>query len=172
MHLQAISQLYKSEKGSVSFFSEAPLENIDALSKNMVSVMNVSTGEIVFSVKISSLQFKNPKMQEDFNENFMESSQYPVAVYTGKINEPINWSRDGTYKIAAKGKLSIHGITKERTDSATISITGGSIVLNSLFSVRVADHGVRIPKILFEKIAEIVAVKLSISYKALSAENK
>lgn len=157
-------KLYKSTEGSVAFFSEAPLENIDATSKNIVSVINTSNNEIAFSVAINSFQFDNSKMRQDFNENFMESSRYADATYKGKINEKINWEEDGTYKVTSKGVLTIHGVAKQRTDTATVKIRSGVVSLKSNFSVRVSDHEIKIPKILFQKIAEVVAVKLDVDY--------
>src|ERR1700751_5814777 len=81
------AQILKSTDGTVSFFSVAPIENIDATSKHFVSAINTTTNEIVFEVGIPSFQFKNGKMQEDFNQDFMDSDKYPVATYKGKINE-------------------------------------------------------------------------------------
>ncbi len=170
--IQGSAQFLKSVTGSVSFFSEAPLENIDATSQNMVSVIKTETGEITFMVTINSFQFKKQKMQVDFNEDFMESSRFPMATYTGKINEPLDWTKNGTYKVTANGKLTIHGIAKARADTATISIKEGKITMNSNFKIRVDDYGIRIPKVLFEKIAEVVAVKLKMSYKILPEEKK
>ena len=81
IHVNA--QVFKSNAGSVSFFSEAPLENIDATSNNIVSVINTSTNEIVFLVPISTFQFKKKLMQEHFNENYVESDKYPKASFNG-----------------------------------------------------------------------------------------
>src|SRR5438552_2698707 len=111
------NELIKSDEGTVSFFSVAPIENIDATSNRVVSVINSSTNEIAFSVSIRSFEFKSKKMQTDFNEDFMDSDKYPVANYKGKINEDVNWKREGTYKITAKGVLTIHGASKERVDT-------------------------------------------------------
>ena len=48
----------------ISFFSEAPLENIDATSNNLSAVLNTTNNEIVFSVPIQTFKFKKEKMQE------------------------------------------------------------------------------------------------------------
>jgi hypothetical protein len=164
LYAEEKEQLYKSTEGSVSFFSVAPIENIDATSKNIISIINTSTNEIVFDVAIKSFQFKRAKMQTDFNENFMNSAKYPVATYKGKINEKISWDKSGMYKVTSKGILTIHGVAKERTDTATIRIRGGLIRLESKFFVRVADHDIKVPTLLYKHIAEVVSVKLNMSY--------
>lgn len=162
--ISAKAQLYKGHEGSVSFFSKAPLEDIDASSKMIVSMINTSSNEIVFGVAIRSFQFRLQKMEDDFNENFMESNKYPDATYKGTINEKINWAKDGTYRITAKGILTIHGVSNERLDTAIVRIAGGKISLNSDFLIRVADYKIKIPQLLFEKIAEVVSVQLIIDY--------
>jgi hypothetical protein len=156
--------LLKSTKGTVSFFSEAPLENIDATSNNVVSLINTSTNEIAFDIAIKSFHFKKAKMETDFNENFMESAQYPTAVYKGKINEKIDWRKDGTFQVTSNGALAIHGITRERRDTATLKIKNGVVDLASKFSVRIADHQIKVPTLLYKHIAEVVEVKLSVNY--------
>lgn len=170
--IQLKAQVYKSSEGIVSFFSVAPIENIDATSNDIVSLINTSTNEIVFRVPISTFQFKKKKMQTDFNENFMESEKYPDAAYKGKINKKIDWAKNGTYKITSKGKLTIHGVENERTDTATVSIKNGKITMKGEFKVRVADHNIKIPKLLFEKIAEVVTVKFNMSYSPYKETSK
>ena len=158
------SGILKSERGEVSFFSKAPIEDIDATSKNLVSVINTGTNEIAFYVSINSFQFDKPKMQTDFNENFMESGKHPVSSYKGKINEKIEWGKDGTHRITSKGILTIHGVAKERTDTATVNIKDGAVSMKSDFLVRVTDHNIKIPQLLYRNIAEVVSVKLNVSY--------
>ena len=160
------SVLLKSDNGTVSFFSKAPLEDIDATSDNIVSAINMETNEVAFDVGIKSFHFKKGKMETDFNENFMESNKYPVSTYKGKINEKIDWEKDGTQRVTSKGVLTIHGVAKERTDTATVSIKNGVVTLKSNFFVRVADHKIKIPTLLYQHIAEAVSVKLDVSYSA------
>ncbi|HEY6162517.1 MAG TPA: YceI family protein [Bacteroidia bacterium] len=160
------AQTVKSEKGTVSFYSTAPLENIDATSQDLVSVLDASTGEIVFSVAMKSLAFKNKKMQEDFNENFMESEKYPKASYKGKINEKIDLSKDGNYKVTSTGTLTIHGVSKQRTDTTTLVVKNGKATLKGQFWVHVADYQIKIPTIVFYHIAENVKVTFETIYPA------
>src|ERR1700756_4360680 len=136
--LRVSAQFYKSEDGVISFFSKAPLKNIEATSKHLVSLINNLTGEIVFSVSIQSFEFENKKMQEDFNEDFMDSDKFPVAGYKGKIHEIINWKKEGKYKVISTGVLTIHGVENTRTDTAEIKIEQGKLNLQGNFLVRVA----------------------------------
>jgi FlaG/FlaF family flagellin (archaellin) len=170
--VQANAQLYKSNEGNVSFFSKAPLEDIDANSKNIVSAINTATNEIAFSVGINSFLFKKEKMKQDFEEDYLQSDKYPEATYKGKISGKINWGKDGSYQVTSKGTLTIHGVGKERTDTATVTIKDGRVSLKSSFLVTVADYNIKIPELVFKKIAEVVAVKLEVSYLVFKEEKK
>src|SRR5680860_969851 len=86
---------YQSKDARISFFSSAPIEDITAVSKKGISVINFQTGEISFRVKIRSFQFEKGKMQEHFNENFMESHKFPTASFKGNIDEVIDPSKNG-----------------------------------------------------------------------------
>ena len=54
-------------------------------------------------------------MQEHFNENYIESDKYPKSDFKGAIvnSADINFKKNGTYDAKAKGKLTIHGVTKD-----------------------------------------------------------
>ncbi len=66
---------FVSKETSITFFSNAPLEDIEAKSTLGASAMNLQTGDIIFRVKNTSFQFDKKLMQEHFNENYMERDQ-------------------------------------------------------------------------------------------------
>ena len=116
------AQLYKCTEGTVFFFSEAPIENIDAKSKSINSFINTDAKTIAFIIPVSSFIFKKALMQEHFNEKYMESEKFPMLKFSGTINEPIDFTKDGVYKVSATGKLTIHGIENQVTEPGTITI--------------------------------------------------
>ncbi|PCH96726.1 MAG: hypothetical protein COB85_03315 [Bacteroidetes bacterium] len=161
----AISQMYKANSGMVRFFSEATIENIEATSKRVSSILNTKTKQIVFQIPITGFDFDKDLMKEHFNENYLESEKYPKGTFSGKIIEDIDYTEDGKYTATAKGTLKIHGIEKERTIKGTITIKDGVISLLGKFYVVLQDHKVKIPKILFSNIAEKVEVTIKVTYK-------
>ena len=54
---QLIAQHYYSEKGQVSFFSEAPIENISAINEDVSAIIDSQTGGFAFRLKIKDLLF-------------------------------------------------------------------------------------------------------------------
>lgn len=155
------AQIYIATSCEVSFFSAAPLENIEAVNKSARPVLSTATNDIQVKIPISNFQFEKALMQEHFNENYMETEKYPNAIFKGKIQENIDWSKDGVHKVTVKGNLEIHGVTKERTLDGTVTIKDGKIMIASKFMVRVADHNIKVPSMYIQNIAESVAVTIN-----------
>jgi polyisoprenoid-binding protein YceI len=103
-------------------------------------------------------------MQKHFNENYLESEKFPNATFKGKINEAINFTKAGVYQVSASGILNIHGVNQERTIKGSITVGEGIINLNSKFDVLLIDHKINIPKLVFKKIAEKIAVSARVTY--------
>ncbi len=157
-------------QGSASFYSEAPIENIDAHSKEAMSIIDIKTGEIVASVAMKSFEFEKSLMQEHFNENYVESDKYPTASFKGKIADMTNidLTKDGTYRMDVDGDMTIHGVTKPLQCKVEIKKAGQSLTATTSFPIQVADFDIDIPKVVFYNIAEVVDVKIAFSYKPLN----
>src|SRR5437868_1139015 len=82
----ANAQKYTAEKGQITFFSDAAIEDIRAVNTVVGSLFNATSGEIVFIMKIRDFTFDKSLMREHFNEKYMESEKYPKATFQGKIN--------------------------------------------------------------------------------------
>lgn len=156
---ESFGQMYTTQAGETSFFSETPIENISAINKTVGAIINVATNEIAVSMKMSAFEFPNKLMQEHFNENYMESEKFPTGTFKGKIIEPIDYTKNGTYDVTAKGKLSLHGVSVLREIKGKLIVENQKISLISNFDVKLADHKIDIPKIVFAKIAEVISVK-------------
>lgn len=156
--------LLKTNTAAIEFFSSAPVEDIHAISKKGISVLKSSTGEISFMVRINSMDFQKSLMQEHFNENFMESERYPTASFKGRIKDPPDLKSNGEFAVILSGILNIHGEEKERELPAKIIVKNGQIHLSSRFNVACEDHNIKIPKVLWKNIAEVVEVRVNAIY--------
>ena len=106
-------------------------------------------------------------MQEHFNENYMESDTYPKATFKGKIID-FDIGNTSLQDANAKGILKIHGIEKEISVEGQLKIGDNSMELNAQFSVKLEDHKIKIPKVVFYNIAEIIAVTISFNYEIIN----
>lgn len=164
------AQTFKGKSSVVSFFSDAPLEDIFAESKKSSSVFNSTDKKIVVLMKPNSFIFKNPMMQEHFNEDYMESDKFPNATLKGNIIGAYDVTKDGTYPVSVKGKLNIHGVEKDREIKGNIIVKGGKVSVEAKFAIKVADHGIKVPSIQIKNIAEVVEVSVKIDYKEFPAK--
>jgi len=157
-------QLYTAVSTEVRFFSDAPLEDIEAVNKEGQSLINTQTREVAVKIPINSFVFPNKLMQQHFNENYLESDKFPHATFLGKISEAINFKAPGTYDVTATGKMTLHGVERNQTIKGKLTIEPGKFNLDAAFDVLLADHKIKIPKMVFMKIAEKIAVTVKSSY--------
>ncbi len=157
--------LFMLSEGQITFNSFAPLETITAASSEIKGAIDPATHKFAFSIGLSSFEgFNNPLQKDHFNENFMETNLYPVATFAGKIIEKINFKKEGEYTVRAKGKLKIHGVTKERIIKSTILIKDGRLFVKSVFSVLLKEYNITIPRIVHQKIAKDILVSVDVIF--------
>lgn len=169
------AQIYKAKDGAttISFFSEAPLENIEAANKGAIIVLNTNSNDLQIRVSIQNFKFKNSLMEEHFNENYMETEKkgpkdaggavtYPNrnAIFKGKINEKVDFTKDGENKVTVTGKMELHGVTRDVTIDGTLTKSGGDIGISSKFKIKVADYNIKVPSMYVKNIAEQVDVTI------------
>jgi len=153
--------LYEVKKGSIHFASAAPQEKIEATSAALKGLLNVDDNAFAFTAEIQTFEGFNSGLQrEHFNENYMESRIYPKAIFTGKLIDKFN-PESASQKVRAKGQLDIHGIKKERIIDVTLEKKANTYSFTSAFNVALIDHGITMPKIVFQKIAETISVDVS-----------
>lgn len=166
----AQSKFY-TKTGKISFFSKAPLEEIEGKNKTVTAVVDSKTGAIQFAVQMKGFEFEKQLMQQHFNENYVESDKYPKAEFKGTIsnNPSINYSKDGTYTAKVKGKLTIHGITKDVETTGTLKINGGKIDANSTFNVLMSDYNIKIPAVVKDKVSNNIKITVNCDLEPLKS---
>lgn len=162
-HLCANAQIYMGKSYEVKFFSDGPVEDIAATCKSAQVIMNAAKNDIAIKVTVKGFDFDKELMQEHFNEKYMESDKYPYATFAGKIKDTLDYKKDGVYKVTVAGKLTMHGVEKDRTIPGTITIKGGVVIIDSKFMVALKDHNIEIPTLVAQNIAEIVEVTVKVT---------
>jgi polyisoprenoid-binding protein YceI len=167
----AFGQKYFSKTGKISFHSDAPMEKIEATNTSASTVIDAATGAMEWAVLIQGFQFDKSLMKEHFNENYMESSKYPKAVFKGKIDNlaAVNFAKDGTYNVTVSGTLEIHGVKKPVTTDGVITVKKGALSATSKLSVALADYGIEIPKLVGDNISKTVDITVVADYQVMNA---
>jgi hypothetical protein len=164
------SQLFSVEKGDVTFTSNAPLERIAANNTKVSGVLDIAERSFVVKIPMRNFEgFNSALQQEHFFENYVESELYPNALFEGRIIEAIDLASPATYRIRAKGRFTLHGVVQERVISCTIVVAKEGIRVTSLFDVPLAEHEIRVPRVVQQKLASVVKVKVDLLFAASSA---
>lgn len=169
--LLAIFQMTEAQKlvsrsGHIWFYSHTPIEDIEAHNRQVVSILDPTTGEYAFNLLVRSFEFKKALMQEHFNENYMESDKYPKSIFKGRItnHEKIDFKKDGTYEAMVSGDLTIHNVTRQISATGTIQVKGSTVMAKARFIVTPHDYNIPIPAIVEKNIAKEIEVNIDASY--------
>jgi len=110
-------------------------------------------------------------MQQHFNENYVESDKYPKAEFKGTVtnNADIKYANNGTYTAKVKGKLTIHGVTRDVETIGTIKVNGGKLDVSSTFNILVSDYNIKIPAVVKDKISNSIRINVDCKLEPLKS---
>ena len=133
---------YFTKTGRVLLSGKSTLSKINAENKAVAVVLDSKTGILQFSLLAKGFEFKKALMQEHFNEKYIESDKFPKSEFKGELinNALVKYTTDGVYPVTVKGKLSIHGETKDIEATGTITVKNDRLNLNSTFYILIPDY--------------------------------
>lgn len=163
---QLQAQKYMTQSGTIKFFSEAPLENIESVNNQVSSIINMENGEVVFTLLMKAFNFEKALMQEHFNEKYVESEKFPKATFKGKIKDFNSVDLgSGKQTVEVVGQLTIHGVTNDVQAQATIDRNSeNQISASSTFNIDVADYDIKIPAAVKDNIAKSIEITVNMEY--------
>jgi hypothetical protein len=144
MHVAA-QKFFSTTTAQVKFNASTAIENVRAVNNQGDSRWIESNGLIIFSVLIKGFKFENPLMEQHFNEDYLQSDQFPKAEFKGYINDiqNIDITKAGGYNISADGTMTIHGVTKKITVTGILTVlSSGKIMLKSDFKIKLKDYNI------------------------------
>lgn len=162
-----------TKTGKVNFDATAPQspEDIAGVNKSVVCVLDSKSGNIQFAVLMKGFEFQRALMQEHFNENYVESDKYPKTEFKGIIvnNNVVSYLKDGSYNATVKGKLTIHGETKDVEAKGNILVKGGKISASAEFVIQLSDYKITIPQLVADKVSKTAKIGIDCSLEPLKA---
>lgn len=169
MTVNTQAQNYFTKTGNISFHSKTPMENIDGYNKSATCVLDVANSKLEFAVLVKGFQFEKALMQEHFNENYMESTKFPKAMFKGVVAgmENLDVTKNGKHKVKVSGDMTIHGVTQKVSTDGTLEVKDGKILAVSEFILAVEDYNIAIPSLVKDKIAKTVTVKVNSTLEPL-----
>ncbi|MBS1919463.1 MAG: YceI family protein [Bacteroidetes bacterium] len=160
---------YYTKSGKISLYSSTSMENINASNKTAVAVLDSKTGELQFAVLLKGFEFKKALMQEHFNSDYVESDKFPKSEFKGQIinNNEVNYTKDGNYRVNVKGRLTLHGETKDVETTGSISVKEGKLHANSVFNILLADYNISIPWDVRNSISKTIQITVDCGLEPL-----
>lgn len=146
--------------GFVSFFSTTALEDIKAQNNKVSCVYALPDNRIEIAVLMKAFHFEKALMEEHFNENYVESEKFPKAVFIGSIAAPVSFKLGALTQVKVKGKMSMHGVTRDIEADGTIEKQAEKIRLQSTFLIIPEEYDIKIPNAVRDKIAREVKVNI------------
>ena len=156
---------YVTKSGEIKFeASGTSIEPVKAKNEGVSAILNTENGTLAVLALVKGFRFRVALMEEHFNENYLESQQYPKATFKGKM---LGFSKDalGDGKVLEtmlKGQLTIKGKTKEVISEALVKYGNGKLFLQTEFAVNPEDFDIKIPKIVQNKISNRINISVDL----------
>lgn len=169
--LTGYSQISFTKTGKVEFDATAASspERIEATTHAATAVLDTRNGQLQFSILIKSFAFERALMEEHFNENYMESDKYPKAEFKGNVLNmaATDFAKDGTYQVKVKGKLTLHGESRDIETEGKLQVRGSSIQATASFQITLADYKISIPGLVADKVAKTARISIDCKLEPL-----
>ncbi len=155
MLMPVCSQTWSTRQGRIDFeASVAGFEAVEAENQEVAVLLNTADNKLAVLARVSAFVFPNALMQKHFNENYMDSDEFPRMTFSGGWEDELE-----TRRKSLSGKLTIRGATREVEVPVEVKRSGQYIGLSGTFTVRPEDYGVEVPRVVRMKIAEEVRIR-------------
>lgn len=155
---------YLTRFGLTTLFSATPVIDIEARNTKTAAVIDLGTGQVAVSLLMTDFQFERSLMQTHFNESYLETDQYPRAIFTGKLvdYQPGALQPGAKLTVYAKGELSMHGKLRPISAPVWLELKDGRLIGTTRIVVSPADFGIEIPLIVRDHIAKVVDINVTL----------
>lgn len=170
------AQEYQVDLGSpreVRFISRASIEEFEGVTDRIDGYILLDGAplgpesggpdtELYFEVDLASLDTGIGLRNRHMRDNYLEVGDYPYASFAGSIARVAALSGGG-FRVTASGVMSIHGVEREMQIPCDVTPRGEGYRARCSFQVRLSDHDIEIPRVMFLKLANEVRLELDFS---------
>jgi|WetSurMetagenome_2_1015567.scaffolds.fasta_scaffold37999_2 polyisoprenoid-binding protein YceI len=171
----------RSAKNVVKFISEAPLEEFDGVTDKIDGYLrwtgdqippdqtNWQSCELYFEVELNGLDTGIGLRNRHMRDDFLETDKFPYASFKGHLKD-LQKTSDTLYTAVAEGTFNVHGVDKPLNVNATVIPSPAGLRVQCNFEVKLPDYNIKIPKLLFMKVNEVI--RLQVDYYLKPATDK
>ncbi len=174
-------QVDRDAANSVVFYSRAPLEDFEGVtddidgyilwvSMDAAPVTPPRAGEFYFEVNLDGLDTGIGLRNRHMRENYLETEKYPFVSFKGAVTG-VQQVSDSTFEIQSSGVFDLHGVSQERSITVRTSPTAQGYHVTGEFIVRLEDHKVKVPRLMFLKIDQNIRISVNFYLKGMKEEN-
>ena len=170
--LDVIAQdVFVTRTAHIHVKSKNSVKNVEADNYQIRGQIDPMTGKVEFVGLLKSFEFKLGALDQAFNHDKVNLTQFPRSTYDGKNKNlnAINFSKPGTYTVNIKGTLYIWD--EKRVTSATgklIVSPDGSVRAESNFDITIEEKNVdKLNNLVKEKLPSMVSLD-TVSYTHLT----
>jgi len=152
-----------------AFVSRTPLEDFAGVTERIDGFLflpedGVVTGDafpssqLHFEVDLASLETGIRLRDRHMREEYLEVGRFPLATFTGSVDRIAEAGDD--LRVTSSGTFAVHGVEHERSIECDARSAAPGYRVRCSFPVRLPDHDIEIPRLMFLKLAEEVRVDL------------
>ena len=156
-------------KNLVKFISRAPLEEFEGVTHHIDgyiywegdSVFS-QPNELYFEVDLRTIDTGIGLRNRHMRENYLETDRWPYAIFQGKVTVVNRLDTSVVaYRATVSGTLSIHGVDRTvRVEGLVLFPETDRMRIQVRFQVKLTDYRIKIPRIMFFKLNEIIQLEL------------
>ncbi len=162
----------QDQNNVIKFISDAPIEDFEGITSSIDGYLiwngpeKLDSAIFYFEVDLNTLDTGIGLRNRHMRENYLECDKFPKASYRGKI---VKVKRVGQnhYQVVTEGEFYCHGVKQKRQISGEIFVNGEELQIKSQFQVKLSDHQIEIPSIMFYKINENMQIKTNFKLKSI-----
>lgn len=166
----------------VKFISQTTLEGFEGVTDRVDGFVYLGDGTSVgdlrpgaelrgsalhLEVDLASIDTGIGLRNRHMREEYLETDDFPFTTFDGVI-AAVGEHPDGGLRITSPGTFSVHGVEQTRTIDCRVRPDGEGYRVGCAFMVSLSDHDIRIPRVMFLKLAEQVRVEIDFRLKPAS----
>ena len=163
----------------VRFISQAPIEEVVGVTDRidgyvLLSGPRLEEGsategtQLYLEVDLASLDTGLGLRNRHMRNNYLEVKEFPYAIFDATI-ERVEVASAGVFRVTAQGVLNIHGVEQARELLCDVSARQDGYRARCSFTVLLSDFDIKIPKLMFLKLADEIELELDFALRPAPA---
>jgi polyisoprenoid-binding protein YceI len=168
-------EITRDAKNVVEFHAEDTYDAFDGRTNKVSGTIvadpaNPSAATVEVSIDMASLETGNRLRDREMRELYLHTKKYPTAsLKSVSVQAPQSIPPNQPTEIKVIGDFTLHGVTKRMTIPVrVVLIPDGRIHATALFTVKMPEFGINVPKNILVTVEDKVPVRLDLWAKSSS----